>query len=107
MPLSSQQQRVLDAIQAGENLFFTGSAGTGKSHVLQCIQKRYAKEDGCVLTGTTGIAAHNIGGVTIHNFAGLGVDTTNVDAVIQRCLKNRVVRERYVTHVFLVESLKI
>jgi Cdc6-like AAA superfamily ATPase len=36
---------VLAAVEAGNNVFFTGSAGTGKSwtlkHVVKCLQARY------------------------------------------------------------------
>ena len=33
--LTRQQYKVLDAISSGKNIFFTGSAGTGKSFLLQ------------------------------------------------------------------------
>lgn len=46
--LSSQQAQILERILKGENFFFTGSAGTGKSVLLRAIirafRKRYAVE---------------------------------------------------------------
>lgn len=36
-PLDLEQQEVLDACLAGRNVFFTGSAGTGKSYLLKRI----------------------------------------------------------------------
>lgn len=59
-------------IAAKKSVFFTGSAGTGKSFLLQHILKigRQAKRR-VYATATTGIAAYNIGGMTLHHFAGL------------------------------------
>jgi hypothetical protein len=40
-PLSDQQAGILAKILAGENFFFTGSAGTGKSVLLRAIIKAF------------------------------------------------------------------
>ena len=57
-----------------ENVFFTGDAGTGKSLLTQAmvtaLQKQLGKEH-VFVTASTGIAATNIDGVTIHSFAGM------------------------------------
>lgn len=41
--LSQQQQTILERILQGENYFFTGSAGTGKSVLLRAIIKGFKK----------------------------------------------------------------
>ncbi|KAF4043048.1 PIF1-like helicase [Phytophthora infestans] len=71
--LTKEQKRVLELIKQGKNVFFTGCAGTGKSFLLQHLLKH-----GCghamgrvFATATTGIAAYNIGGMTLHHFAGI------------------------------------
>ncbi|OWZ20662.1 hypothetical protein PHMEG_0004890 [Phytophthora megakarya] len=71
--LTTEQKRVLELVARGKNVFFTGSAGTGKSFLLQHLLKH-----GCghamgrvFATATTGIAAYNIGGMTLHHFAGI------------------------------------
>lgn len=74
-PLSSEQQAVYDLAMSGVSLFFTGSAGTGKSFLLKKLIRglRDKHGDGAVfVTAPTGIAACNIGGTTIHSFAGIG-----------------------------------
>lgn len=60
------------AIKTGNNVCLTGSAGTGKSYLLSKIFADYGGW-GLAVTATTGIAALNVSGCTIHSWAGLGV----------------------------------
>jgi hypothetical protein len=64
-PLSAEQQHVVDLALTGCNIFFSGSAGTGKSYLLkQLIRKLEAKHPGHVYaTASTGVAAVHIGGI--------------------------------------------
>ncbi|KAI9328867.1 P-loop containing nucleoside triphosphate hydrolase protein [Obelidium mucronatum] len=74
--LTNEQSRVLDLVANGENLFYTGSAGTGKSvlmrQIINGLRTRMTR-DQIAITAPTGIAATNIGGVTLHSFAGCGL----------------------------------
>jgi hypothetical protein len=70
--LSSEQQRVLDmVVNDRQSLFFTGSAGTGKSVLLRAIidKLRNIYGSGLAVTASTGIAACNINGCTLHRYA--------------------------------------
>ena len=49
-----------------ENLFLTGKAGTGKTTFVEYIKKKCRKN--IVVVAPTGVAAINVGGVTIHSF---------------------------------------
>lgn len=60
------QQVAIDAIQSGKNVFVTGGAGVGKSHVINQVS-----DDKSVLVAPTGVAALNIGGSTCHSVFGL------------------------------------
>ncbi|GLB36504.1 putative dna repair and recombination [Lyophyllum shimeji] len=71
--LSSEQQEVLDRVKQGRSVFFTGSAGTGKSVLLREIIKTLQERGGLAITASTGIAAVNIGGSTLHSWAGIGL----------------------------------
>lgn len=80
--LCQEQTEVLQACVAGKNIFFTGSAGTGKSFLLKKIISALPP-DGTVATASTGVAACLIGGVTLHAFAGIG----SGDASLSRCIE--------------------
>jgi len=85
-PLSPSQQLVLDKAIAGESFFFTGAAGTGKSYLLGYIHRALVKkygEDAVYITASTGIAACNIGGTTLHAFAGIGLGDGNLAEILK------------------------
>ncbi|KAI8373367.1 PIF1-like helicase-domain-containing protein [Choanephora cucurbitarum] len=70
--LSEEQRKIHDyIIDERKNVFFTGSAGTGKSvllrHIINSLRKIYGTKE-VVVTASTGIAAVNIDGVTLHRF---------------------------------------
>jgi hypothetical protein len=73
--LSSKQRQCFDQAMNGHNVFITGCGGTGKSFLIEQIYRGLCKLHGRVeqiaLTATTGIAAVNIGGVTLHHWAGI------------------------------------
>ena len=67
--LSTEQQNLFDYIEGSENnIFVTGRAGTGKSTLLSYLidstKKKFA------VCAPTGVAALNVGGVTIHSLFG-------------------------------------
>lgn len=69
--LSKEQIRVLEAVRSRKNIFFTGSAGTGKSFLLKRIIGALPPQY-TFATASTGVAACHIGGTTLHAFAGIG-----------------------------------
>ena len=66
--LNKEQQKVLKLLQSGKNVFLTGKAGTGKTFVLN-IFLDWCKQEGknVLVTAPTGIAALNLGGITMHS----------------------------------------
>ncbi|KAH9529892.1 DNA helicase [Dermatophagoides farinae] len=70
--LTDDQSKVVSAVLNGQNVFFTGSAGTGKSYLLKFIISRLPPNSTFV-TASTGIAACQINGITLHLFAGIPV----------------------------------
>ncbi len=65
--LTKDQQMAYDYMMKGENVFLTGEAGTGKSFVINhFIEVMKEKNKNVLVCAPTGIAAINVGGVTIH-----------------------------------------
>lgn len=65
--LTPDQQKALDAVNSGRNVFITGGAGTGKSYLLCAIvYSLMSAGKNVVVCAPTGIAAANVGGMTIH-----------------------------------------
>lgn len=131
--LSGEQQKILKmVVQEGKNVFFTGSAGactpkchdrgeladaggcfagTGKSillrEIIASLRLKYAKKgaDRVAITGTTGMAAANIGGTTIHSFAGIGLGQGTGEQLIDNIRKNRKAAGRWLrTEVLIIDE---
>ncbi len=69
-----QQEKALAILKSGKNAFLTGSAGTGKTYVLnQYIDYLKERKVKVAVTASTGIAATHMNGMTIHSWAGIGV----------------------------------
>ncbi|XP_038268121.1 ATP-dependent DNA helicase PIF1 isoform X1 [Dermochelys coriacea] len=82
MRLSQEQSIVLSAVLTGKNVFFTGSAGTGKSYLLKKIVGSLPPKS-TYATASTGVAACHIGGTTLHAFAGIGSGKAPLDQCIE------------------------
>lgn len=74
---ASSQAEVVARILARENVYVSGPAGSGKSTVVSLVEKiiddHFEGNFIFSITASTGLAASNIGGRTIHSFSGLGV----------------------------------
>ena len=71
---SVRQDKALALLKSGKNVFLTGSAGTGKTYVLnQYISYLKERKVPIAITASTGIAATHMNGMTIHSWAGFGI----------------------------------
>jgi len=88
--LSEEQMEVLDDLVNGRNMLITGAAGTGKSFLLNHMQKVLAEMGKSFgVCGSTGVSAVNIGGVTLHSWAGLGLGDGPVSNIVQNIRNNK------------------
>jgi hypothetical protein len=91
-----KQDIALEILKTGRNVFLTGSAGTGKTYILnKYIQ--YLKEHGIwpSIVAPTGIAASYIGGTTIHSFFGIGIKEFLTDYEIDLMTQKEYLYNRF------------
>jgi ATP-dependent exoDNAse (exonuclease V) alpha subunit len=82
-------------LETKNNLFLTGTAGTGKSYVLNRLSE-FCDSEGIILnkTASTGVSALNIGGLTVHSFMGLGLAEGSAEILIAQIRKNKNAKRR-------------
>ena len=112
--LSDEQRSVLDLVaEKSKSVFFTGSAGTGKSVLLRetikVLRDRYRREpDRVAVTASTGLAACNVGGVTLHSFAGIGLGKDPVPELVKKIKRNQKAKTRWMrTKVLIVDEISM
>ena len=71
---SKDQQAALEVISENSwPILVTGGAGTGKSELLREFVRRQRALGSVAVAAPTGIAALNVGGLTLHSLFGLGI----------------------------------
>jgi ATP-dependent DNA helicase PIF1 len=112
--LSDEQQSVLDLVtQKKKSVFFTGSAGTGKSVLMRSIiaklrQMHQKEPDRVAVTASTGLAACNIGGVTLHSFSGIGLGKESVKDLVKKIMRNPKAKNRWLrTKVLVIDEVSM
>jgi ATP-dependent DNA helicase PIF1 len=99
--LSKEQQHVRElVVERGQSVFFTGPAGTGKSvlmrAIIQDLKRKYARDpDRIAVTASTGLAACNIGGMTLHSFSGIGLGKEDVATLVKKIRRNPKAKNRW------------
>lgn len=98
--LGDEQRVVVESVLSGFSTFFTGPAGSGKSHVLNMIlqlneEELISRKKRIVVTATTGIAACAVGGITIHSFAGVGTGEGSIENLVGRVMGNSYTKARW------------
>lgn len=83
--------------------------GTGKSFLLNKIIKELRPDPkiigGVAITASTGIAGLNIGGRTLHSFAGIGLGTQPAEELVRQIQKALNVHMRWrTTQVLIIDE---
>ena len=90
------QEKALALLKSGRNIFLTGSAGTGKTYVLnQFIQHLKDANITVAVTASTGIAATHIKGSTIHSWAGIGIKQLVTGKDLRNLKKKKYLRDQF------------
>ena len=90
------QQIALKILKSGQNLFLTGSAGTGKTYVLhEYISYLKSRKIIPTIVAPTGIAASHLQGQTIHSFFSLGIRDGIDEYFIKKLLEKKYLQTRF------------
>ena len=103
------QSQALEILKSGQNIFLTGSAGTGKTFLLNKFIEYLKNEKIKVsVTASTGIAATHLEGITIHSWSGMGIENKLSDKQIKRLLKKETLCERIKeTEVLIIDEISM
>jgi ATP-dependent DNA helicase PIF1 len=111
--LNQDQQTVFEeCIHGHGSVFCTGQGGTGKSWLLECIVRYYREfplqqNKLLAVTASTGIAAFLIKGMTLHRFAGVGIEETNIGAMIQRASRGASKTYWTTTSILIIDEISM
>jgi hypothetical protein len=94
--IKTLQNTALNILKTGNNVFITGSAGTGKTYLLNKFTF-YLKSRKIIPTivAPTGIAASHLQGQTIHSFFSLGIRNEIDDYFIESLLEKKYLQTRF------------
>lgn len=103
------QDRALDILMTGANVFLTGEPGAGKTHVInQYIAWLEAAGLTVAVAASTGIAATHIGGMTIHSWSGLGIrDTLSPYDLDQLASNEKLVKRAKHAQVLIIDEISM
>ncbi|NQY23645.1 MAG: AAA family ATPase [Campylobacteraceae bacterium] len=90
------QEIALKILKSGQNVFLTGSAGTGKTHILnEFVLYLKARKILPTIVAPTGIAASHLNGQTIHSYFSLGIRDSIDEAFISSLLEKKYLQTRF------------
>ncbi|MGQ2117542.1 helix-turn-helix domain-containing protein [Ornithobacterium rhinotracheale] len=89
------QEKALDILKSGRNVFLTGSAGTGKTYTLnKYIEYLKSHKIPVAITASTGIAATHLNGMTVHSWSGIGIKNHMDLSHLQKLKEKKYMRDK-------------
>lgn len=108
--LCVEQRRLVESIMQGNNVFYTGSAGCGKSTVLNSFVRKLRNIPKRVdIVAPTGAAALNVSGCTLQSYIGWGWGSTNqpLSKLKQDVHRKRVWKRVTSTDVLVIDEISM
>ena len=104
-----RQSSALDILKTGQNVFLTGSAGSGKTYTLnQYINYLRARRVPVAVTASTGIAATHMNGTTIHSWSGIGIKDELSDRDLANLSRKQFLADRLKdTAVLIIDEISM
>jgi len=103
------QQQALKILKSGANVFLTGSAGTGKTFLLNQFISYLRKSKVSVgVTASTGIAATHLNGRTIHSWSGIGIKKEMNEKSIKKIARIKNLNKRIrKTKILIIDEISM
>jgi len=90
------QEQALKIMKTGVNIYLTGSAGSGKTYLLnQYIAYLQDHDISVAVTASTGIAATHMNGMTIHGWSGIGVRSIMGEKELEQLEEKKYLWKRF------------
>ncbi len=90
------QNQALEILKTGRNVFVTGPAGSGKTHLINKYIAYLREHDiDAGITASTGIAATHMGGMTIHSWAGIGIAASLTQGDLESMFEKTYLTKRF------------
>ena len=108
--LNADQKRYFDKMINGENVYLAGNAGTGKSYLVRAFCEYCKEHDIKILkSASTGAAAVNIVGVTVHSLFKLsGRDLQTMELVkVKNNIPEKVKEVLALAQVLLIDEISM
>jgi len=115
--LTNKQKDALLSMLNGDNVFLTGPAGCGKTFILnrfideieeKNIELPKHSKKKIYKTSTTGISAINIGGQTLHSYAGIGLGKQDVNKLISKIMRKSETLNRWkLTDILIIDEISM
>ena len=104
-----RQSSALDILKTGQNVFLTGSAGSGKTYTLNhYINYLRARRVAVAVTASTGIAATHMNGTTIHSWSGIGIKDELTDRDLTNLSRKQFLADRLKdTTVLIIDEISM
>lgn len=104
--LSDSQELAIEKFKKGENILLVAPAGMGKSFSIKKMKKLTQKN--MYLTATTGVAAYNIGGMTINSFLGIGSGEASAQELYRKVrMKEEIVSRIVSTDILVIDEISM
>jgi len=102
------QHEALNILKSGHNVFLTGSAGSGKTFLLnEFVDYLKSKKILAGVTASTGIAATHINGRTIHSWCGMGIEETMNHQVKNSLTRGDLKQRIKKTQVLIIDEISM
>jgi len=103
------QSEALEILKLGHNVFLTGPAGSGKTHLLNkyinFLKDNYVDVG---ITASTGIAATHMGGTTIHSWTGMGIKDSLTKFDLEELKTRKYLKDRFDrTQVLVIDEVSM